>query len=151
MKKIILGLSIIALLVFSGCASTNSTALATASAEKTDNSVVTISLDKISDKATWFGYDSSGVMIRFFAVEVKDGSIKTAFDSCDVCYSQKKGYRQVGEFMVCNNCGNEYPISGLGTENRNPGGCWPSYLPSKIEGNNLVIEKADLEKGRSRF
>ena len=47
--------------------------------------------------------------------------------------------------MVCNNCGNKYPIDGLGTENKNPGGCWPGYLPSTVSdgtpgvGNSVAL------------
>ena len=51
----------------------------------------------------------------------------------------------------CNNCGNHYAISGLGTKNLRGGGCWPGYLPSKVEEGNLVIKTQDLETGRYRF
>jgi len=112
---------------------------------------IKIPLSEISEKAKWYEYESDGVAIRFFAVKANDESIKTGFDACDVCYRTKKGYRQEGNYMVCNNCGNRYPIIGLGTENKNPGGCWPGYLPSKIDGQNLVIKKSDIEKGRWRF
>ena len=53
--------------------------------------------------------------------------------------------------MICNNCGNKYPIDGLGTENRNPGGCWPSYLSNTIIGNEIVIGKSELENGKVMF
>ena len=52
--------------------------------------------------------------------------------------------------MVCNNCGNHYPISGLGTQNLR-GGCWPSYLESSNDGEYLVIPKAALDAGSKRF
>lgn len=77
--------------------------------------------------------------------------MKTAFNACDVCYGSKKGYRQEGEDMVCNNCGNHYRISGLGTANLKGGGCWPGYLESSTEGEYLVIAKSSLEGGRYRF
>ncbi|MFH1587182.1 MAG: DUF2318 domain-containing protein [Candidatus Diapherotrites archaeon] len=152
MKKILLALAIFALVVFAGCASNSSTGQVTATTGAGgSSSTINVPLSSISAQAKWFEYDSSGVKVRFFAVKAGDGSIKTAFDSCDVCYDSKKGYRQEGDNMVCNNCGNRYPISGLGTENRNPGGCWPSFLPSKVVGDNVVIEKSELDKGRSRF
>jgi len=110
-----------------------------------------IPLSEISENAKWYEYKSNGVTIRFFVVKANDGSIKTAFDACDVCYRYRKGYRQEGNYMVCNNCGNRYPIIGLGTENKNPGGCWPGYLPNKIDGQYLVIKKSDLDKGAYRF
>jgi uncharacterized membrane protein len=113
--------------------------------------VIKIPLSAVSTKAQWFDYNSNGVNIRYYVVQAKDGSVKTAFDACDVCYRSKKGYRQSGGDMICNNCGNYYPISGLGTKNLKGGGCWPGYLPRDIEGDYIVIKKSDLEAGRYRF
>lgn len=117
----------------------------------TESDTMTIPLSQVTQQARWYEYDSGGKTIRFFAVKASDGSVKTGFDECDVCYRSGKGYRQEGVYMVCNNCGNKYPITGLGTENKNPGGCWPGYLPSFIEGENLIIKKSDLDAGRWRF
>jgi len=103
---------------------------------------ITIPLSEISEQAKFYEYDG----IKYFVIKASDGSIKTAFDACDVCYSTRKGYRQEGDYMICNNCGNRYPIDGLGTENKRGGGCWPGYLPSKVEGNNLVIKSSELDK-----
>jgi len=112
---------------------------------------VVIPVSDISETAEFYEVDSGGKTIRFFAVKAKDGSIKTAFDACDVCYSSKKGYRQEGDYMVCNNCGNRYLISQLGTENLRGGGCWPGYLPSSVKGGKLVIKSSDIAKGEYRF
>lgn len=109
--------------------------------------VVKIPLSDISSKAEFYEYEG----VEYFVVKAGDGSIKTAFDACDVCYRSGKGYRQEGSDMICNNCGNYYPISGLGTENLAGGGCWPGYLPSKVEGDNLIIKKSYIENGRYRF
>jgi len=117
----------------------------------TDVGAIKISLSEISEKVKWYEYDSNGVKIRFFAVKADDGSIKTGFDACDICYKFKKGYRQEGNYLVCNNCGRRFSISGLGTENKNPGGCWPGYLSSYVDGQNLIIKKSDLVKGQWRF
>jgi len=111
---------------------------------------VKIQLSEITDKAKWYEYDLTGEKVKFFVVKANDGSIKTAFDACDVCGWYKKGYRQEGDYMVCNNCGNSYPISSLGTENKNPGGCWPGYLPNIIKEGNILIKKSDLENNRWR-
>ncbi len=116
-----------------------------------EEKVIQISLSEISEQARWYEYKSENTHIKYFAVKASDGSIKTAFDACDVCFRSKNGYSQDGDFMVCNNCGNRYPISGLGTENKAGGGCWPGYLPSKVEGENLMIKQSDLEKGGYGF
>jgi uncharacterized membrane protein len=112
---------------------------------------IKISLSDVTEKAEWYKYDSNGVEVRYFAVKASDGSIKTGFDECDVCYRSGKGFRQEGDYMVCNNCGNRYPITGLGTENKNPGGCWPGFLPNSVQGDSVVIQKSDLEKNKWRF
>jgi hypothetical protein len=109
-----------------------------------------ISTSEITTNAKWYPYDSDGVEIRFFAVKSNDGEIHVAFDACDVCYEEKKGYRQENIQMTCNNCDNSYPIKLLGTEN-DQGGCWPSYLPMEIEDDNLIILISDLEEKRYMF
>ena len=159
MKYGILLLSFLALLVFSGCVQQpeSPTGAATAASQPVSNQQfavsdsISIPLAGVSSQAKWFEYDAGGTTIRFFAVKGSDGSVKTAFDACDVCYYSKKGYRQQGGDMVCNNCGNKYPIDGLGVENRNPGGCWPSYLPSRVVGENVEILKSDIEAGKAMF
>lgn len=113
--------------------------------------VVKIPLSEISDTAKFYDYNSNGVNIWYFVVKASDGSIKTAFDACDVCYRSRKGYRQEGNDMICNNCGLSFKTDDLGTKNKNPGGCWPGYLPNRIENNNVIIKKNDLNSGRFRF
>lgn len=113
--------------------------------------VVTIPLSEVSENAKWYEYDSGGNKIRFFVVKADDGTVKTAFDACDVCYTERKGYGQEESYMVCNNCGNRYPIDGLGTENKIPGGCWPGYLPNVVKKDNIIIKKSDLENNQWRL
>ena len=113
--------------------------------------VTTIPLSEVSETAEFYELDVGGTTVSFFAVKASDGTIKTGFDACDVCYGAHKGYRQEGAYMVCNNCSNKYPIVGLGTENKRPGGCWPGYLPSEVAGDNLVIQNSDIVEGERRF
>lgn len=112
--------------------------------------VVEISLDEVSMEARWYDFETKEGVVSFFAVEDTGGNVKTAFDSCDVCYYSEEGYSQDGKHMVCDNCGNRYPISGLGTENKTEGGCWPGYLPSTIEKEKVIIEKDNLEENSWR-
>lgn len=88
--------------------------------------------------------------ISFFAALGNDGKPRVAFDACDVCYRSKKGYSQNGDLAVCNNCGNRYPIDSLGTENLY-GGCWPSYLHVDIQGNEIIIDRAEIQKKEYMF
>ncbi len=127
-----------------------------ATADDTDDGDATgntfsVPTSDISSTANFYEYDADGTVVKFFAVKASDGSIRTAFDACDVCGYTKKGYKQDGTDMVCNNCGNRYPIDGLGTENKAGGGCWPGYLPSKVVGDELVIQNSDLAAGTGQF
>jgi len=108
-------------------------------------SQIKIPLSDIDTDAKFYSYIVDGVEMRYFALLGPDEDVHVALDACDVCYGAKKGYTQVGDVMRCINCGNQYPVNSLGTENT-AGGCWPSYLPIKIDGDNIVIEKSDLEK-----
>lgn len=103
----------------------------------------TIPQSQIVAEAQFFGFDVNGVNVRFFAVRASDGDARVAFDACDVCFSFKKGYRQIGDVMQCNNCGRTFPIASIGTENEQ-GGCWPSYLPMKENVDRIAIQQKDL-------
>ena len=47
---------------------------------------VSIPLSDITDNARWYEYDLGSSKIKFFAVRATDGTVKTGFDACDVCY-----------------------------------------------------------------
>ncbi|MEW5896811.1 MAG: DUF2318 domain-containing protein [Nanoarchaeota archaeon] len=122
----------------------------------TDNAVtynkeglVKIPINTITGKLKKFDYDASGIKVTYFAILGSDSKVRTAFDACDVC-GGKKGYRQTGANITCNNCGRVFSIDGLGTKNKGYG-CWPSYLPHEIKDGQMVIKTADLEAGAFRF
>lgn len=89
-----------------------------------------------------------GKEIRFFAIKSSDGVVRAAFDACDVCWPERKGYRQDGDYMVCNNCGQRFASVRI---NEVKGGCNPSPLERRIEGTKLVITAADLQTGARYF
>jgi uncharacterized membrane protein len=105
---------------------------------------IMIPISEIGTTAKFYSYDNNGVEIKYFLVKGSDDAIHSAFDACDVCYDAKKGYRQDRDVMTCLNCGLTFPINELGESNTG-GGCWPSYLPVKIDGDNIIIEKSDLK------
>ncbi len=113
------------------------------------NNVVTIPLAQLNNgKAHFFRYSSGERDIKFFVLRSSDGVIRAAFDTCDVCYPEKKGYRQEGDFMVCNNCNNKFRSTNI---NVLKGGCNPVPLDRTVVGNNLVIKVADIKKGEFYF
>ncbi len=74
--------------------------------------------------------------------------IRAAFDACDVCYREKKGYRQDGNVMVCVNCGQKFTLDKI---NFVHGGCNPSPLEREFNGDSLVISKNDVIAGGIYF
>jgi len=111
---------------------------------------VKISLADVNDgKAHFFKYNTgSGKDVKFFVLKSADGVIRAAFDSCDVCYAAKKGYRQEGDRMVCNNCGQRFPSTGI---NEVRGGCNPAPLERAIDGGIVLIRAGDIETGSVYF
>lgn len=110
---------------------------------------VRIDLAAVSDgQAHYFTFNSSQGEVKFFVVKSVDGVMRAAFDACDVCYKSKKGYRQEGDKMVCNNCNMEFRTDLV---NEVKGGCNPAPLVRRIEGKQLVISDQDIVSGAGYF
>jgi len=110
---------------------------------------VKIALADVSDgKAHFYSYDAGGTQVKYFVLKSSDGKVRAAFDACDVCYAQKKGYHQEGDEMVCNNCGRRFPSTKI---NEVEGGCNPSPVDRTIKGETLVLKTADLQAGVQYF
>lgn len=99
-------------------------------------------------QAHYYTYMHEGRPIEFFILKSKDGVVRAAFNACDVCFPAKKGYRQEGDMMVCNNCGRRFPANQI---NVVQGGCNPSPLRRTIEGDQLIIQVEDIVTGLSYF
>ena len=99
-------------------------------------------------QARTYTHQADGKTIQFFVLKSSDGVIRAAFNACDVCYLDKQGYRQEGDEMVCNACGQRFP-SELINEVR--GGCNPSPLERTIEGGEVVIRVDDILAGSNYF
>lgn len=97
--------------------------------------------DITSEKAVFYKYNFKGKDIKFFFLRTKDGTIRAAFDACDVCYPAKKGYSQSSDFMVCNNCGQKFHVSGIGLFR---GGCNPSPLNFKVDKGFISVSLNEL-------
>ena len=112
-------------------------------------SEVSLPVSELSGKARFYEYQTaSGKTVRFFAMKSSDGVYRAALDACDVCFAAKKGYRQDGDDMVCNNCGNHFHSAQI---NEVKGGCNPIGLERKIAGDRLSVSAKELEAGASYF
>jgi uncharacterized membrane protein len=141
---------VVYLVVNSSGDSPASTAVATNAGQGgSDSRDIRIALTDLSGTAKFFDYKlSDNKPIRFFAIRSSDGVYRAALDACDMCYHAKKGYRQEGDDMVCNNCGLHFHSAQI---NEVHGGCNPIGLPRTIEGNQLVIKANELESRGAYF
>lgn len=116
---------------------------------KAEAGVVRIPVADVSDStAHYFTYKGTKGNINFFVLKSSDGVIRAAFDACDVCYREKKGYRQEGDHMVCNNCEQRFASVNI---NEIKGGCNPAPLERTVQGKNLVLNANDIENGAWYF
>lgn len=91
---------------------------------------------------------AGGQRVDFFVLRSSDGVVRAAFDTCDVCFKARRGYRQERDDMVCNQCGRHFPSVGV---NEIRGGCNPAPLARTVEGGDLVIRARDLALGAIYF
>jgi uncharacterized membrane protein len=89
-----------------------------------------------------------GLAIRYFILKSSDGVVRAAFDACDVCWPENKGYTQDGHVMVCNNCGRRFDSVKI---NEVQGGCNPAPLKRTIQEDRLVLLVQDIEQGQRYF
>ena len=84
-----------------------------------------IPIADLSQTASFYKADLDGTEVEIVALKDSKGNLRTAFNACQVCYSSGRGYyRQEGEYLVCQNCGNSFTIDQVGIAS---GGCnpWP--------------------------
>ena len=114
-----------------------------------ENGQVRLPLSTFDDyEAHHYTYMHEGNSIEFFVLKSQEGTVRAAFNACDVCYQAKKGYTQDGEYMICNNCGRRFPADQI---NVLQGGCNPSPLDRTVEGDTLIIEEEDIRAGMGYF
>jgi len=117
---------------------------------KAVNGIVTLPVAKVSDgSAHKFRFEDGNKTLTFFLVKGSDGNLHAAFDACDVCFSEKKGYEQQGNAMLCRNCGKKFAINMIGSANN--GGCNPSHLDFTVQGSSVVIKSAAIQSGAKFF
>lgn len=119
-------------------------------ADEQDNIIIDTS--NISNKATFYTYNVNGINIKLFAVKASDGTIRTAFNTCQVCNPSPKAYfKQVGTNFICQNCNNSFKTDDIGKES---GGCNPIPITNddRIDGENTItLTRQFVESYKANF
>jgi len=111
-----------------------------------------IPLSGVSAKATFYPVVVNGMQMEVLAVEAPDGTVRTAFNTCQVCYDSGRGYyAQEGDELVCQNCGNRFAMDRVEVEQ---GGCnpWPIFAEYKtVTDASITIPYELLESAQVIF
>ncbi len=139
---IIIVLTGILTLKFAGNDSQNSTAVAD----------IVIPKSQITDKVTFYPVKAGKTNMEVLAVKASDGTIRTAFNTCQVCNGSPRAYyKQEGDVIVCQNCGNRFSMDMIEQQR---GGCnpIPIYRENKKEdAENITITKDFIENNKGLF
>lgn len=108
---------------------------------------VAINKSEITSTAKFFPYSANGTRMEVFAVKASDGTVRTALNTCQICYDSGRGYYvQEGNEMVCQNCGNRFGVDDIEVVK---GGCNPVPILAQNktdDGKNIYIPKSFLEQ-----
>ena len=90
-----------------------------------------IKVADITEDPTFIPYKGPDYDMEIIAVKASDGTIRTAFNTCQVCYSSGRGYYKVEDGrLVCQNCGNTF---GMDDVEVTKGGCNPFPITSEYK------------------
>lgn len=116
------------------------------------NGDITIIKSEVTATAQFIPYDADGTKMEIIAVKAPDGTVRTAFNTCQVCFDSGRGYyQQKGDELICQNCGNRFTISQI---EKIKGGCNPvPILPENKtdDGSKIVIAKNFLLENQGLF
>lgn len=77
----------------------------------------------LTEQVTLYPYEAGETYMEVMAVKDSSGTVKTALNTCQVCYNSGQGYYvQEGSTLVCQNCGNVFNIDDIEVIK---GGCNP--------------------------
>jgi uncharacterized membrane protein len=111
-----------------------------------------IQISEVTENAIFYPVDIEGTRLEVLAVKAPDGTIRTAFNTCQVCYGSGRGfYKQQGTVLVCQNCGNRFRMSQVEVRS---GGCNPvPIFPQNktVTAQTITISKDFLKEAKSIF
>jgi uncharacterized membrane protein len=117
----------------------------------TDSDLV-IQIAEITENALFYPVIIDGTQMEVLAVKAPDGTIRTAFNTCQVCYASGRGYfEQQGTVLVCQNCGRRYRMNQV---ERQAGGCNPvPVFPENktVSASTITISEKYLKQAKGIF
>lgn len=135
-KIAILTLALLALL--SGCSKKEEAPAALASGD-----FLEIPVNELSETIRIYPVTVDGLQMEILAARDDDGTLRTAFNTCQVCNGSRKAYFVAeGDHVVCQNCGNSFARSDVGVLS---GGCnpYPIFAESREDSEESICISYD--------
>ena len=110
---------------------------------------LTIQTSEIDGTAAFFPIEVDGTEMEILAVRASDGTVRTAFNTCQSCFTSGRGYYvQEGSDLVCQNCGFHFTPDQVEIQS---GGCnpWPIFEENKTVTEDEIQISYDFLKESS--
>lgn len=143
MKKKLILLGIAALLALSGCGKSQTAAAAPIEV----GSDLEIPVADLSEHIKIYSFTVDGLQMEVLAAKDADGTVRTAFNTCQVCNGSRKAYFvESGDQVVCQNCGNSFGREDVGVLS---GGCnpYPIFAEDREDTADTVKISYDFLSG----
>ncbi len=116
------------------------------------NGDLKIPISEVTEKAKFYPYTVDGTKMEVVALKASDGTIRTALNTCQVCFDSGRGYyEQEGDVLVCQNCGNRFQADQVEVVK---GGCNPVPIMKENktdDGTNITISQDFLKQNKDLF
>ncbi len=111
-----------------------------------------IAKSEITETAKFYPLKVGSTNMEVLAVKANDGSIRTAFNTCQICNGAPRAYyKQEGNVLICQNCGNRFSMDMVEKERD---GCNPIPIMKENktdDGTNIVILKDYIAQNKGLF
>ena len=100
----------------------------------------------VGETAQFYPVEIDGTKMEVLAIRDSAGNIRTAFNTCQSCYSSGRGYYVAqGTDLICQNCGSRFTAEQVETE---AGGCnpYPIFENSKTSTDDSIAISYDFLK-----
>ena len=108
-----------------------------------------IPVSELSETIRIYPVAVDGLSMEILAAKDANGSLRTAFNTCQVCNGSRKAYFVAqGDHVVCQNCGNSFARTDVGVLS---GGCnpYPIFADSRDDTADTVRLSYDFLSGSS--
>lgn len=119
--------------------------------KESENLVIPVS--QVTEKPRFYAFRIDETDMEVIAVRDSAGNIRTAFNTCQSCYTSGNGrYQADGSELVCQNCGFRFTAEQVGLES--DGGCNPWAITEQnrtLSGDALEISYDFLKNSKDIF